>query len=247
MAVHTSEGLTRISKAELASQSEDWGARARGLSIVNAASCVNASHLLKSVKLLRSEIQKWFEPHIEAAMETKRKADAARKALVDEKDRMEAPLVDAEAVIKRALLAWETEQERLRQEQERALQAEAQRQAEAVTLAAAAAMELEANATGDAGMLEEAQAIFDAPTEAPVVVVQTFMPKVAGVTYRDAWKAHPDVDIKALAAAVAAGQAPVAFLTPNMTAINQFARATQGAQPVAGVRMWNDRQIAARG
>jgi hypothetical protein len=39
---------------------------------------------------------------------------------------------------------------------------------------------------------------------------------------------------------------PVTFLIPNMTAINQFARATQGAQPVPGVKFFNDRQIAAR-
>jgi hypothetical protein len=247
MPIHTSEGLARVSKDDLAAQSTDWAARARGLSIVDAPSCVNASHLLKSVKLLRSEIQAWFEPHIEAAMETKRKADAARKALVDEKDRMEAPLVNAEGVIKRALLAWEIEQERLRHEHEQALQAEAQQRAEAATLAAAAALELEANKTGDAGMLKEAQDILDAPTDAPVVSVKSFVPKVTGVTYRDSWKAHPDVDVKALAAAVAAGRAPTTFLIPNMPAINQFARATQGGQPVAGVRMFNDRQIAARG
>lgn len=247
MPIHTTEGLTRVSKDELAAQSNDWAARARGLSIVNADSCVNASHLLKSVKLLRSEIQAWFEPHIEAAMETKRKAEAARKALVDEKDRMEAPLVDAEGVIKRALLAWETEQEQLRQEQERELQAEAQRRAEAATIDAAAALELIANATGDTDMLQEAQSILESPTDAPVVSVKSFMPKVQGVTYRDQWKAHPTVDVKALAAAVASGQVPTTFLLPNMTAINQFARATQGAQPVPGVRMFNDRQIAARG
>jgi hypothetical protein len=39
----------------------------------------------------------------------------------------------------------------------------------------------------------------------------------------------------------------VAFLQPNLTAINQFARATQGLQPIAGVKFFNDRQIAARG
>lgn len=247
MAIHNAEGLALMSKQDLAAECLPWTERTRGLSIIDAASCVNASQLLLGIKALRSEVQKWFEPHIEAAMETKRRADVARKGLVDEKDRMEAPLVEAEGVIKRALLSWETEQERLRREQERTLQVEAQRQAEAATLAAAAALELEANASGNADMLQEAQNILDAPTEAPVVSVKTFVPKVQGVTYRDQWKAHPDVDIKALAAAVAAGQAPTTFLIPNMTAINQFARATQGAQPVPGVRMFNDRQIAARG
>ncbi len=73
------------------------------------------------------------------------------------------------------------------------------------------------------------------------------VPKVDGITYRDNWKAHPSIDIKALAAAVAAGTVPVTFLTPNLTAINQYGRASQGTQPVPGVRWFNDRQIAARG
>jgi hypothetical protein len=52
--------------------------------------------------------------------------------------------------------------------------------------------------------------------------------------------------MKALVAAVASGAAPTTFLIPNLTAINSFARATQGTQPVPGLRFLNDRQIAAR-
>jgi hypothetical protein len=132
-------------------------------------------------------------------------------------------------------------------EEERRLQAEAQARAEALTLAAAADMEREANATGNAELLQEAKDVLEQPIEAPVVVVQKMVPKVDGISYRDNWKAHPTVDIKALAAAVAAGTAPVAFLTANMTAINQYGRATQGTQAVPGIRWFNDRQIAARG
>jgi hypothetical protein len=73
------------------------------------------------------------------------------------------------------------------------------------------------------------------------------VPKVQGVTYRDNWKAHPEIDVKALAAAVGNGTAPVGFVLPNVTAINQYARATQGAEAVPGIRWFNDRQIAARG
>jgi hypothetical protein len=192
-------------------------------------------------------VQEWFAPHIEAAMETKRKAEAARKALADERDTMEAPLVEAETILKRALLAFEDQQERARRAEEQRLQAEAQARAEALTLAAAARMETEAVATGDAGMLQEAHDILEQPIEAPVVSVASQVAKVRGVTYRDQWKAHPNVDIKALAGAVARGEAPTTFLTANITAINQFGRSTQGTQPVAGVRWFNDRQIAARG
>jgi len=241
------EWITGLSKQELATESVSWATRAKELRIIDRETCVNASYFLRSIKGLRNEIEGWFAPHIEAAMETKRKADAARKALVDEKDRMEAPLVEAEGIVKRGLLAWETAQEQIRRDEERRLQAEAQQRAEAVTLAAAAAMELEATATDNAEMLQEALDIIAQPIEAPVVVVKKMTPKVEGVTYRDNWKAHPDVDVRALAAAIASGSVPTAFLLPNMTAINQFARATQGAQPVGGVRFFNDRQIAARG
>ena len=132
-------------------------------------------------------------------------------------------------------------------EEEHRLQEEARRHAESLTIAAAAAMEAEAVATGNTGLLQEAESILEQPIEAPVVSVEKTVPKVTGVTYRDNWKAHPQIDIKALAAAIGNGTAPLAFLTPNMTAINQYARATQGTHPIDGIRWFNDRQIAARG
>lgn len=234
-------------KEALDHEAKSWASRARGLRVVDSESCTNASQLLRSVKTLRLQVQHWFAPHIDAAMETKRKAEAARKALADERDRMEAPLVDAETILKRSLLTYEAEQERLRLEEEQRLQAEALRRAEALTLAAAAAMESEAIATGNTELLQEAESILEQPIEAPVVSVEKSVPKVQGITYRDNWKAHPTIDVKALAAAIGNGTAPEAFLVPNQTAINQFARATQGTQAVPGIRWFNDRQIAARG
>lgn len=224
-----------------------WAQEVSGLTIGSAEGCVQASYLLRSIKGLRSEIQRWFSPHVEAAMETKRKAEAARKALVDEQDRMEAPLVQAEQIVKRALLTWEQQEEQRRREEEARLQAEAQREAERQTIEAAAALERAGVAHGDAEMLLEAEAILAQPIEAPTVVVKSTVPKVQGVTYRDNWTAHPEVNVKALAAAVARGEAPVTFLVPNMTAIRQWAKATQGGQSIPGVRVINDRQIAARG
>jgi len=244
--VETTAVSVRSDKSALQTEALSWGERARGLSIVDAQSCINASQLLKSVKGLELEIDHWFEPHIEAAMETKRTAEAARKALVDEHDRMKAPLVEAEGLIKRALLRWEDVQEHARQTEERRLQEAARQEAERVTLDAAAAMESEAIATGDDGLLQEAKDILDQPIEAPVVTVTSFMPAVRGVSYRDHWKAKAHIDLKALAAAVTSGQAPVTFLLPNTTAINAFARATQGTQTVAGVEFYNDRQIITR-
>ena len=234
-------------KAEFQRDARTWSERVAALAIRTADDCVQASHLLRSIKGVRHDIQQWFAPHIDAAMETKRKAEAARKALADESDRMQAPLIAAEATVKGALLAWEREQETARRAEEARLQAEAQRQAEADTLAAAAALELEATRTGDDDMRAEAEAIMAQPVDVPAVMVKRMVPKVEGITYRDNWTVHPDISVRALAAAVANGTAPVTFLQPNLTAIRQWARATQGGQTIPGIKVVNDRQIAARG
>lgn len=239
--------LAPLTKDDLHRDAMRWASEVQSLTITDPAGCVQASHLLRSIKGVRADIQRWFAPHVEAAMETKRKAEAARKQLTDEQERMEAPLVNAEGVVKRALLVWEREEEARRREEERRLQAEAQRQAEADTLAAAAALELEAARTGDTEMREEAAAILAQPIEAPAVMVKRMVPKVEGITYRDNWTVHPDIDVKALARAVASGAAPANLLQPNMVALRAWAKATQGGQSLPGVRVVNDRQIAARG
>ncbi len=233
-------------KDDLATEALAWSNKAIGLHIDSAQSCRQASEFLRSVKGMRSDIVSWFAPHLERAMDTKRAAEASRKALVEEQERLEAPLVAAESSVKRALLAYEDQQERLRIEEQRRLQDEARKQAEVLTLAAAASMELEANASGDVGLLEEAEAILSQPIDAPVVLVASAMPKVQGVVYRDNWRPHPDVDLRVLAEAVAAGIVPLSFVIVNMPALNAFAKATKGTQAVPGVKFYNDRQIAAR-
>ena len=238
--------LMVTSKDDLLREAARWSSHASGLAIQSAADCEQASYLLRSIKSVRAEIQRWFAPHVEAAQETKRKAEAARKALCDEQARMEAPLVNAEGVVKRALVAYEQAAEQRRREDEARLQAEAQARAEAETLAAAAALELEAAQTGDAEMRAEADAILAQPIEAPAVVVKSAMPKVQGVVYRDNWTIHPDIDVRALARAVADGSAPSTFLQPNLPALRAWARATQGAVTLPGVRVVNDRQVAAK-
>jgi hypothetical protein len=234
-------------KATLTKDAQHWSAQVAALVIRSAEDCRQASYLLRSIKGVRADIQRWFAPHIDAAMETKRKAEAARKGLADECERMQAALVLAETKVKRELLVWEEAQERERLAEQARLQSEAQRVAEAQTLEAAAALEREATLTGDTEMQAEAEALLAQPIEAPAVEVRRAVPKVQGIVYRDNWRAHTDIDIKALAGAVAAGKAPVSFLTPNLSAINQWARATQGGQDIPGLKVINDRQIAARG
>lgn len=236
-----------LDKGGLVAEADRWSAMVRDLRITDRASCEQASFLLRSIKNVRADIQRWFAPHVERAMDAKRQAEAARKGLVDEQTRMEQPLIEAEALVKRNLLAYEQEAERRRADEEARLQAEAQARAEAETLAAAAALEAEAVATGDTEMLAEAESLLAQPVDAPAVLVKSAMPKVQGVVYRDNWTVHPVIDVQALAGAVARGEAPTSFLAPNLTALRAWAKATQGGVTLPGVRVINDRQIAVRG
>lgn len=224
--------------AAVRDEAASWPARARELQVVDDAACIRASEMLKGIKALRQTIADTFDPHIKRAFD-------AHRALVREKQDAEAPLAEAEAILKRALVAYDDEQERLRRERERELQAQARRDEEARRLNEAAALELEAKATDDVSLLYEAEELITAPIETPVVSVPKATPRVAGVTYRETWKAHPDVDVKALAAAVASGAAPVTLLMANLPALNQIARATKGTQPIPGVRFFAERGVAA--
>lgn len=234
-----------MSPEGLAADARQWAGKMEHVPvIVDRATCADAMEYLKSLRGLRQTIAKWFEPHVEGAMETKRQAEANRKALVEEQARVEAPLVAAEDQIKRRLLEWEAKEERERLAEEQRLQREAQARADAATLEAAAALERDAVTTGDAGMLAEAHDLIAQPIQATAVFVPSSMPKVRGVVYRDHWKAHPTVDVRKLAAAVAAGLVSEKLLIPNMPALNALAKT---GQDVPGVRFVNDRQIATQG
>lgn len=230
-------------KASLVTEAQTWTQKAQGLQIVDRVSYVNAAHLLQSVKGLRMAVAKWFSPHLEAATETKRRAEATRKGLADEQARMDAPLAEAERVLKGQLIDWDAAEDRRRSVEEQRLQDEARRHAETLTIEAAAALERDAVLTGDAGMAQEAHDILDQPIEAPVVVVKKDVPKVAGISYRDHWKAHPTVDIRKLARAVADGTVSVSFLSVNLPALNRIAAPDA---KVPGVRFFNDRQVVAK-
>lgn len=234
------------SKDSLSQEAQTWAAKASALVIRDRETYIDATHFLRSVKSLENEIDAWFAPHVERAQDAKRQAEAARKGLCDERDRMKAPLMDAEQKTKCALLVWEQEQERLRREQEREAEERLRQEMERATLEAAAELEREGRATGNAEMVAEADAILAQPIDTPAVQVKSFMPKAEGITYRDNWQAHPEVDIKALCAAVAAGTVPTTYVVPNMTAINGVVRATKGAATIPGVRVVNNRIVAAR-
>jgi hypothetical protein len=217
-----------------------WPDRARALTIENDTTYIEAGEMLKGIKALRKEVDDAFDPII-------KKAHEAHKEACGQKKKAETPLLDAETILKRGLVAYETEQERLRQIEQRRLQEEARQIDEARRLEEAAALERQAVATGDETLRAEAEELISAPVCAPAVYVPPSTPKVSGISYRENWRIDPNVDLKALCLAIAQGRQPVSLILPNVTALNGLARSLKGEMKVPGVKVVCEKIASASG
>lgn len=197
--------------------------KARALKIVNNETYALAGGMLVEIKGLRKQINASFDPIIE-------KAHQAHKEAVAQKRKVEAPLAEAESVIKPAMARWDAEQERIRREQERKMQELARKQAEERQLAEAAALEAQ-------GETKAADEVIAAPVEVAPVVLQKTVPKVEGVSFREVWK-FQIVDAKAI---------PREYLVPDEVKIGQVVRALKGSANIPGVRAYAEKTVAGRG
>lgn len=207
-----------------------WPERAAALRVVDSQTYTDASEMLKGIKALRSKIAGVFDKHISAAFQQ-------HKALVAEKAAAEKPLTEAETVIKRALVAYTEAEEKRRREEERRLAEEARKVEEARRLEEAAALEAEALASGDDEMLATAQEIVAAPVVAPVIVLPTERPKVAGISYREVWKFR----------VTNAALVPREYLSVDEQKIGGVVRAMKGAAKIPGVEVYAERIASASG
>ena len=164
-------------------------------------------------------------------------AHKAHKVALEQKKKLRAGLEDLKRAVEQKMVTWyRAEQARVAEERRRA-EEEARRIAEEKALA-------DAQALADLGMSEAA----DAALETPVVIARQVVAepeKAGGESYREIWSAEV-VDLMSLVKAVAAGRAPIAYLTANTTALGQAARAFHGTVDVPGVRFYATTSIARR-
>lgn len=224
---------------EIAAEAVTWPVKARALRIVSDVAYQAAAQMLLGIKALRSKVDEAHDPNIS------RWNKGHKDALADKaKDAM--PLAEAERILKDGMRAYNDEQDRLRRAEERRLAEEARKREEDRRLTEAAALELQGNATSDPELLYEANELITRPASAPVVSIASTTPRVSGIVYRETWKAEV-VDLKALVAAAAKEPRWAALLAPNVTAINQMARALKSELKVPGIRVWSEKDIAAGG
>lgn len=204
--------------------------RARALTIDSADRYTAAGEYLTEIKALRHEIADTFDPII-------RKAHAAHREACDRKRQVEAPLVEAEGLLKTSMARYVEAERRREAEERRRLEEAARKAEEEARLAEAAALE-------EAGQAELAEQVLELPSVAPPPVVAPAAPKVAGVTTRETWDAEV-TDKLALVRAIAAGQVPLAAVDVNQGVLRQQARSLGAELRWPGVRAFKQTTIAA--
>jgi hypothetical protein len=205
--------------------------QARILTIQTPDQYIAAGELLKSIKLLRAEIDQTFDPIISAAY-------AAHKEAVAQKKKVDAPLLEAEGIIKPRVAAYLSEQERLRREEELRLQKQAQEEEERRQVENAAILD-------DLGETEAANQLLDETVIAPPVVLPKLTPKVSGISTSQRYSAEV-VNLLELVKAVAAGKAPIQCLKADTVFLNRQAVAMRQSMAYPGVRLRVESTVAVR-
>lgn len=190
--------------------------RARQIKIHTSADYQAAAEFLKSIKALRAKIDATFDPIIQHAHNTHKEA-------IGQKKLAEAPLIEAEGLVKGVVVVYLREQERLRLVEENRIRQENEdkirKQSEEENFKRAQ----ELTAQGD---LDGAAQALDAPVEIPTVPVrvESSVPKVSGISLKTRYVVA-EVQLMKLIQAVAVGNAPVEALKANDVFLNQQATA----------------------
>lgn len=196
-------------------------------SIATTAQYLACADHLKTIKAYQKRVAEFFKPH-------KQRLDEAKAALLTDERKALAQANEDEGICKRAMVAWNDEQERLRRLEEARLREAARLDDERRQLDEAAAIEMEADRNDDPELRSLATQLLEAPIPTPAIIAPRTTPKVAGITFRETWSARI-TNQRALIAYVAAHPECVNFIVPNLTALNAAVRAQRQGFNVPGV------------
>ncbi len=188
-----------------------------------------AAELLRQIKNQSKAVKDYWGP-------IKTKAKAAHQEVVDREKTMLNPLMQAEAIVKKNMSAYQMkiEEERRRAEEEARKRQQEERDRLLTEAIKAEEKGDDAEASANVAMAELVEDMAPAVMAAPAA-------KAAGISTRKSWKAK--VTDAAKVPVVANG---IEIRPINMAALNNIARLTKGTAEIAGVEFFEDTTISAR-
>lgn len=188
-------------------------ARELSLAIKDDPSYRAAAEFRKTIETQRKNWALVIKPAVQAA-------HLAHKKVKDVENMVDRPLNSALEILDPQISRWRVEQENQRRIEQEKINRKLRQDEEDRRIAEAEELE-------KSGKKEEAEAILEAPIQAPEVVLPSTT-RVDGIADRTYWSA--DVfDIVKLCRAVADGKAPLTAVMPNMTLLGGMARSMKAS------------------
>ena len=222
--------MTDLATPELVQETSNALTVAKEFRVTSEQHYIESADRLKAIKALSKKLDETFDQHIKRAFD-------AHRALVAEKKMHQQPLLDAEGYVKRAVLGYQQEQERIRRVAEAKAQEEARKERERLEAQAAKAAEK--------GKAEKAQALQAAAAAVVAPIIAPTTPKIAGLSTRITYRAEVVGKLE-LVKAVVAGLVPLNALDANMTFLNNQARILKEDLIYPGVRVVQESGISSR-
>jgi len=234
MAKRTSEAAASVSLRNdpsvvaIVKQSEDLAKPATAV-IRTPAQYAQAGEYLKTVNAMLNDIEA-------ARVRLTGPLNGVVRDLNNDARQLSAKPLHLQQALKRALLAYLTEQQRIQREQQQRADEDARKSREKLQQQAVTAQA--------AGRVEKAEVLQSRAEGVVAPIITREIPKVAGLSSRENWYAEC-TDLGKLVAAVAAGQAPLSLLIPNDKILGAQARSLKADFVAPGVRVWMEKSLAA--
>ena len=220
--------MSNLVELSIPTPAGDTNARAQAaLASANALSIATVEQYEAAAGELQAIKGKWNE------IEEQRKAlvkpiDEARKRLQAFFSGPLGFLEQAEAILKRKLVGFQTEQERLRREEQAKADEAARKEREKLAARAAKAEQ--------SGKVEKAEQLAAAAASVAAPIMQREVPKVAGIKTREVW----------LFEITDAALVPREYLVVDESRVRRVVQALKADTKIPGVRVYADKSLASR-
>lgn len=206
---------------DVSTQANATLANAQSFTVANAEDYQAAAEELSAIK------GKWNE--IEKSRKALKKPidDAARAVQSFFKPPLDY-LTRAESVLKRAMIAWKNEQDRIAREEKQKAEAKARKERDR--------LEKQAREAEEKGRAERAEVLRDRAVSTVAAAPVTEAPKVSGISTRTVWKFR----------VVDAAKVPDKYKLVDEKKIGGVVRALKGDTDIEGIEVWEESSMAAR-
>ncbi len=215
-------------------KSKELSDRYSDYAIVNAQAYQYAAGDLRKIKAKSKELTETRMSLTRPIEESKKKIIALFKKPLDY-------LIEAEGLVKKAMVGWQTKQEELRRMEEERLAAIQRKEAEKLRqqaekeAARAESLKTDKAKANAAAKAEELKAQAEA-TVAIAPVVESKVEEISGISTRKNWKFK----------IIDANQIPREYMIPDEKYIGQIVRVSKGQKAIPGIEIYSEDVISSR-